>query len=142
MIPFPAEDWRDQHIREREDISGQNLRGAVLGSRYRGTQHLDRQKLRTRRNLAQGLEAVRERRDLRLVGITDNKPYAGKRRKFFRSALRITTGDNDARAWIRSMDFADRVACLRVCRGRHSASVKDNDVGGGTIVFGAESLVA
>ena len=66
--------------------------------------------------------------------IADHPGDAFQRGDFFRSALRVTAGDNDARGGIRAMNLADGVARLRIGRGRDRAGVQHHDVGSGMLI--------
>jgi hypothetical protein len=64
------------------------------------------------------------------MGIPHDPENTWKLREIFRSALRITTGDQDARSGIRAMDFAHRIARLRISGGGYGAGIEHHHVGG------------
>src|SRR5258708_6152932 len=67
--------------------------------------------------------------DLGFVGIADDKADAWESRDFFGRALGVTTGYEDARCRIGSVNFANGVAGLRISRGGDCAGVENYDVG-------------
>jgi hypothetical protein len=64
------------------------------------------------------------------VGIADHPGDTGERGDFFRGALGIATGDDNARSRILRRNFANGVTSLGVCCGGDSASVDHHDFGG------------
>ena len=66
--------------------------------------------------------------------IADDPGDAFERGDFFRSALGVTAGDNNARAGIGAMDLPDGIAGLRIGRSRDRAGVQHHDIGSGVIV--------
>src|SRR5258705_12380391 len=67
--------------------------------------------------------------DLGFVGIADDKADARESRDFFRCALGVTTGYEDARCRIGSVNFANGIAGLSVSGGGDGAGVENHDVG-------------
>ena len=68
-----------------------------------------------------------------LVGVADDEGNSGEGGDFFGRTLGITTGHEDARGRIGSVDFADGVAGLGVSGCGDGAGVKHDDVGCGRI---------
>ncbi len=66
--------------------------------------------------------------------IADHPGDAFQRGKLFGSALRVTSGYDDPRRWIRAMNLADGVARLRIRSGRNGARVQHDDVSAGMFV--------
>ena len=66
--------------------------------------------------------------------IADHPGDARKLRNFFRSALRVTTGDHDARSGIRAMNLAHGIARLRIGGGGYGAGVQHHDVSGSVLL--------
>src|SRR5580658_10624288 len=64
------------------------------------------------------------------MGISHHPGNAGKLCKVFRSTLRITSRDQDARGGIRAMNFAHGIARLRIGRGGYGAGIEYDDVRG------------
>ena len=62
-----------------------------------------------------------------LMRITDDLTHAGQSCQFFRSALRIASGDDDPAAGILPMDTANSRPHVLVCGGGHGAGIKDDD---------------
>jgi len=75
------------------------------------------------------------------VRIADDPDYSGKPVEFFRGTLCVTTGDDDAGAWLRSMDLANGVPCLCVGGSCDSTRIHDDEVGASGIrhLFAATS---
>jgi hypothetical protein len=61
--------------------------------------------------------------------IADHQSYAGQSGHFFRSALRIASGNNDLSLRILSMDAAHRRARILIGGSGYGAGVEDNDSG-------------
>src|SRR6266702_2298190 len=76
-------------------------------------------------------EQIEELGDLRLVGIADDPRDSGKYGQFFRSALGIAAGGDNANGGIGGVKLSNGVAGLGVSGGRNGAGVDDDDVGGG-----------
>ena len=68
--------------------------------------------------------------------ISNDPGDALDRSQLFGRALRVTAGNHNARPGICAMNFAHRLARLRIRRGRDRAGVQHHDVGGG--VFASE----
>ena len=130
VIPFPAEDWSDKNIGGGEDVGGEDWRGMV-GAR-----------ILTLRVNRDGRDGVKQIRDLRLVGVADHEGNAGEGRDFFRGALRVAAGDNDARGGVRGVDFSDRVAGLGIGSGGDRTGVDHNHVRGMRFRSGNATLLA
>ena len=75
-------------------------------------------------------ERLDQRGNLRSVGIADHEGDAGEGGNFFRRALGVTAGNDDARGGIGGMDFADGVAGLGIGRSSDGAGVEHDHVGG------------
>ena len=71
--------------------------------------------------------------DLGLMGVADDEGDAGEGGNFFRGALGITAGYQNARGWIDGVDFADGVAGLGIGGSGNCAGVKNHNVGRGRI---------
>ena len=67
------------------------------------------------------------------MGISYHVRHARQRRNFFRRALRVTSGHNNLRGRIGSVDFADGIAGLGVRSSSHGASVQHDKIRGGGI---------
>jgi len=80
--------------------------------------------------------------DLRLVRIADHITNAWQGGNLSRSALRVTSSDDDASEGICGMDFADGVACLSIGRGRDSTSINYDNVRSLCIFFRDTALIA
>ena len=77
-----------------------------------------------------------------LVGIADYEGDAGQGSDFFRGALGVAAGDDDAGCGICGMEFADGVAGLGVRGGGDGAGVEDHEVGGVGIRSNGVALIA
>src|ERR1700735_66888 len=70
--------------------------------------------------------------------ISDHPDHTWERGNFVRSALRVTTSDDDARVGVSTMNFSHGVARLRVCCSCDGASVEDDEIGRTVIIDGGE----
>ena len=108
-------------VRERNKIAhGRRILGSMtkIGGRA-GRAH----SFRIRRK-----QFAKQSGNFRLVRIADHPRNAMKLRNIFRSALRITTGDDDARSGIGAMNFAHGIARLRISRRGYGTGVEHHDV--------------
>jgi len=120
VIPFPAEDRSDEDVVLLKDVAGQDGSKKFFGRNKIG-----------RRRCA---KSVREEiGNPGFVGVADDVGDAGECGEFFRDALGVAAGDDDAGSGVVSMKFANSVAGLGVGRRSDCAGIKDDDVGG----FGA-----
>ena len=76
------------------------------------------------------------------MGIAHDEGNAGEMGDLFRGALRVTTGNDDARGRIRRVNLADGIAGLRVGGGRDGTGVKNDDVGRRAIGRDGAAVVA
>lgn len=58
------------------------------------------------------------------LGVVDDPCDSGERGYFFRSALRVASGDKDLAGWILAMDAADRGAKVSVSSGGDRAAIQ------------------
>ena len=65
--------------------------------------------------------------ELVFVGIAYNQIDSRQRRDFFRSALCVTSGDNDSRIGVLTADSANRGASVLISRGCHGTGVQNHD---------------
>ena len=75
-------------------------------------------------------------RDLRFVRIAHHPYHTGKLTQFFRSALRVTAGDDNANPGIRTVQLSNGVACLSISGSRYRAGIHDDDVSSGGVPSG------
>ena len=120
VIPFAAEDWRDEDVLLLEDIADEN------GSGGEG-ERLERNKIWT----GWGARGWRRNEigDLRFVGIADDEGDSREGGNFVWSALRVAAGYDDAGVGIGGVEFADGVTGLGVGGSGYRASVENDDVG-------------
>ena len=67
--------------------------------------------------------------DLRFMRIADHPLDAGQRRQFFRRALRVAAGDQDAGVAVLAVDAPDGLPHVVIGRGGDGAGVEDHQVG-------------
>jgi len=130
VVPFPAEDGSDEDVSEFENVAREDRRWVQRESFLAGSS--GRSKLRPYRLiLCNWRNGVEDSGDLGLVGVSDDEGNAGESGDFFRGALGITAGYEDARGRIGRVDFADGIAGLGVSGGGNGAGVENHDVGSG-----------
>ncbi len=76
------------------------------------------------------------------MGIAHDQGNAGETGDFFRGALGVATGDNDASGRIHRVNLADGVASLSVGGGGDGAGIENDDVGRRAIGRDGAALVA
>src|SRR5437762_13516287 len=64
-----------------------------------------------------------------LVRVADHAGDAGQRGNFFRSALRVATGDNNFAVRIGAMNAADRGTSILIRSGGNGAGVQNHELG-------------
>ena len=90
-----------------------------------------------------GVRVGRERHqvgDLRLVRVADHPLHARHRRQFFRRALRIAAGHQDARRRILAMHAADGLPHVVIRRRGDGAGVQNDEIGRGAVFGRVEPL--
>ena len=76
------------------------------------------------------------------MGIADDDGNAIQTGDVFRSALGVTSGNNNAGGRIRRVNLADGIAGLSVGGGRDGAGIEDDDVGRRAIGRDGAALIA